>query len=288
MFRTGARDQSIRESSDELHTLRQELSRKDAAIADLTQKARTLDQQLQQFQRRMSPLSSSSSSSSSPSASSSSPSSTCDPQPCSSRPSRRQPDREHLQLKAAWARKAIEAEDLREELERVARQQQLVAQESTQLVREKTEELHRMAAEVGPLRRRVAEAESAAGELAQQAAEAEREAEAARGQVAALQARVAVAEKTAAAAGASVKTCALDLGILTRKYDKLVAEKVVLEELYGTLRSRCGLDIQLVGRAVAAADVEMRNLEQRVKEQWQRHRPQLKQQMAAKWAVVVV
>ncbi|GLC35526.1 hypothetical protein PLESTM_000333700 [Pleodorina starrii] len=126
-----------------------------------------------------------------------------------------------------------ELESLRGQLADVTiRQQQQVA--ATEAAVAEVAELRQLAAEVEPLRQRSEKAESATEALRLQTAAAEqqlrRQLEASRGQVAALQ------------------------------YEKLIAEKIVLERLYDALCAREQLDLQFVVGAVVATHDELGGL----------------------------
>ncbi|GLC68308.1 hypothetical protein PLESTF_000675500 [Pleodorina starrii] len=185
------------------------------------------------------------------------------------------------QLEAALS----ELESLRGQLadvtSRQQQQQQQVATTKASVAAE-VAELRQLAAE---LRQRAEAAESAAEALRLQAAavseqqQLRRQLEASRGQqqvAAVLQLRLAAAEKEAAEARSKHKTRKIDHNILIWKYDKLIAEKIVLERLYDVLCSREQLDLQFVVESVVETHDELRGLgeaaeaRRRTREQYRR------------------
>ncbi|GLC52441.1 hypothetical protein PLESTB_000629500 [Pleodorina starrii] len=148
-----------------------------------------------------------------------------------------------------------ELESLRGQLaDLTSRQQQEAA---TEVAAAEVAELRRLAAEAEPLRQRAEEAESAAEALRLQAAVSEqqlrRQLEASRGQVAALQVRMAAIEKEAVNARSDHVSCKFEYDILVWKFEKLIAEKIVLQRLYDVLYSSEGLALEDVGEAVVKA-----------------------------------
>ncbi|GLC59068.1 hypothetical protein PLESTB_001443800 [Pleodorina starrii] len=190
------------------------------------------------------------------------------------------------QLEAALS----ELESLRGQLADVTsrqQQQQLQQQAATEAaVVAEVAELRQLAAEVEPLRQRAEAAESAAEALRLQAAavseqqQLRRQLEASRGQqqvAAVLQLRLAAAEKEAAEARSKHKTRKIDHNILIWKYDKLIAEKIVLERLYDVLCTREQLDLQFVVESVVETHDELRGLGEAA-EAWRRRREQYRRE----------
>ncbi|GLC43613.1 hypothetical protein PLESTM_001495900 [Pleodorina starrii] len=174
--------------------------------------------------------------------------------PTTSEPSCQQhQQQQQQQLEAALG----ELESLRGQLaDLTTRQQQQVA--ATEVAAAEVAELRRLAAEVEPLRQRVEEAESAAEAMRLQTAvsgqQLRRQLEASRGQqVAALQLRLAAVEKEAATARSEHVSCKFEYDILVWKYEKLIAEKIVLQRLYDVLYTSEELTLEDVGEAVVKA-----------------------------------
>ncbi|GLC43279.1 hypothetical protein PLESTB_001490400 [Pleodorina starrii] len=172
-----------------------------------------------------------------------------------------------------------------------SRQQQQEA--ATEVAAAEAAELRRFAAEAEPLRQRVAEAESAAEALRLQGAVAEqqlrRQLEASRGQVAALQVRVEAVEKEAATSRSKYKTRKVDHNILIWKYEKLIAEKIVLERLYDVLCTCENLDLSFVVKSVVETEDGLRELGEAAKarrlrrEQYRREAQSSSKVMPSSW-----